>query len=45
MTKSEIFTAAWELAERGATDFGGSKKNTLQKRLKLYTPTTLKWHL
>lgn len=35
MTKSEIFTAAWELAERGATDFGGSKKEYFAEALKI----------
>ncbi|WP_348922096.1 hypothetical protein [Enterococcus rotai] len=35
MTKSEIFTAAWELAERGVTDFGGSKKEYFAEALKI----------
>lgn len=35
MTKSEIFTAAWELAERGALDFGGSKKEYFAESLRI----------
>lgn len=35
MTKQEIFTAAWELAERGAIDFGGSKREYFAEALKI----------
>lgn len=35
MTKSEIFTAAWELAKQGAAKFGGSSKEYFAEALKI----------
>lgn len=35
MTKSEIFTAAWELAKQGASKFGGSSKDYFSAALKI----------
>lgn len=35
MTKSEIFTTAWELAKQGASKFGGSSKEYFAEALKI----------